>query len=716
MLAPYRVLDLTDGRAELGHVRPRRPRGRRRQGRAAWRRLVAPRAPDRRRRAGGTGQPAVPRLQPRQAQRRPRPRRPRRPARPARPRRHRRLRVRERRARRDGRPRPRLRGAARGAAGPRLRRPVPLRPDRALRPPPRHRPDARRDGRRDGAQRRPRSAPGAHHGAPDLAPRGRRERARRARRPRAPAGDRGGPVRRRLRAGGGLLDRPAGHDRPRHRRQGHRAQRHRAPAEHARHAPRVPLRRRRGLPDRDRRHRPRPAAVDGRERGDHRRLGRRRGLDDVRPADAHGRAARALARGAARRRHRVHDPPLEDGALRGRHRPRRDARPGEHGGGRARARAARRARLLGRRDAAERARAARRRRVRQGRRAPVAWSRPAPDIGEHTREVLDALGPRVRRARPGAVPAGAGAAPARGRAGGRLLLDRRRPDHGQGARRPRRHGRARRARQARRPPAPRRPVQGRHRRRQPLPVLRLVQHVEAVPAARPQAPRRQRHRPPAARVVRHLPRLVHRRDDGRPRPRLRRRPGAEPRHHHGHDVPPRAVRPGSQARRLRLPRGGGQRLLRDHGLGRPPAGRTVQRLHRHHRAALPDHRPAGRARPPPADRRGAVHRPGADGVGAALPRARAARRPGVRSARPAAPATTIRTTRPHDAYPCAGDGPVVRDRRRDRRPVAGAAPGAGRPGVGDGPGARHGRGSPRPHRATSTASWPRSRPATRRAS
>ena len=37
--------------------------------------------------------------------------------------------------------------------------------------------------------------------------------------------------------------------------------------------------------------------------------------------------------------------------------------------------------------------------------APVAWSRPAPDIGEHTREVLDALAPRVVGSRPRAVPA-----------------------------------------------------------------------------------------------------------------------------------------------------------------------------------------------------------------------------------------------------------------------------------------------------------------------
>ena len=46
---------------------------------------------------------------------------------------------------------------------------------------------------------------------------------------------------------------------------------------------------------------------------------------------------------------------------------------------------------------------------------------------------------------------------------------------------------------------------------------------------------------PAAGVVRHRPRLVHRGHDGRPRPRLRRRPRAQPRHRHGDDLPARPV-------------------------------------------------------------------------------------------------------------------------------------------------------------------------------
>ena len=145
-------------------------------------------------------------------------------------------------------------------------------------------------------------------------------------------------------------------------------------------------------------------------------------------------------------------------------------------------------------------RCARRGRSSRRPRTPIAWTRPAPDVGEHTREVLDALG--VRSAGSTSVapsrssprrPASAG-----GRQGRRLLVDRRRTDHGQGARRPRRHRRPRRERPPGRPTAPRRSVQGRHPRHQPLPVLRVVQHVEGVAAARPQAPGRQRDRPPAA--------------------------------------------------------------------------------------------------------------------------------------------------------------------------------------------------------------------------
>ncbi len=57
---------------------------------------------------------------------------------------------------------------------------------------------------------------------------------------------------------------------------------------------------------------------------------------------------------------------------------------------------------------------------------------------------------------------------------------------------------------------------------EPLPVLRFVQHLEAVAGAQPEASRRPRGRQATHRLGGHLPRLVHRRDDGRARPRLRR--------------------------------------------------------------------------------------------------------------------------------------------------------------------------------------------------
>ena len=182
MLAPYRVLDLTDGRAELAtailaglgadvvKVEPPGGAASRHEGQLVdgepdglaslrfhafnrGKRSVVLDLDDRRR------PPAVPR-----------------------PRRHRRLRVRERRPGRDGRPRAGVHRAVRRPTRPRVRRAVTVRAGRPLRPPPRHRPDDRGDGRGDGAQRRARPPPGADHRAPDLVPRGGRERARRARR------------------------------------------------------------------------------------------------------------------------------------------------------------------------------------------------------------------------------------------------------------------------------------------------------------------------------------------------------------------------------------------------------------------------------------------------------------------------------------------------------------------------------------------------------
>ena len=201
----------------------------------------------------------------------------------------------------------------------------------------------------------------------------------------------------------------------------------------------------------------------------------------------------------------------------------------------------------------------------------------------------------------------------------------------------------------------------------------VVQHVEAVAAARPQAPRRQRRRPAAAGVVRRRARLVHRRHDGQPRPRLRRRPRAQPGHHHGHDLPVRPDRPGRPARRLRLPRRRGERLLRDHRLGRPPAGRPVQRLHRHDRAALPDRRccsPRSTTAAAPAR-------------GSSSTRRRWSRRctSSPRSCSTCScPGVSARRNGNHDPHrraarrlPVRRRRPVVRDRRRVRRAVAGAA-------------------------------------------
>ena len=107
------------------------------------------------------------------------------------------------------------------------------------------------------------------------------------------------------------------------------------------------------------------------------------------------------------------------------------------------------------RHAAERADAARRRAVRQGVRArrsrgparrPTSASTPARCS---TRSTAPSATAGAAAATPSRRPTPA--PPARGREGGRLLVDRRRADHGQGARRPRRDRRPRRAR----PPADR---------------------------------------------------------------------------------------------------------------------------------------------------------------------------------------------------------------------------------------------------------------------
>ena len=234
-----------------GDVHPRRPRRRRDQGRAAGRRRVAARGPARRRRARRARQPALPRVQPRQAQRRARPRQ-------------------------RGRPPSSscdlvatadfvFENAGPGAMAGRglgFAALCDARPDLvyvAISP-------FGQDG------------PYAHHLATDLtlaamggamALNG--EPDRRPVRITVPqtwyhaaaegalgalvahhrrAGHGRGPVRRRVRAGGRVLDRAERHDRPRHPGPRHRAQRHGAAAEHADDTARLPVRRRRGRADR----------------------------------------------------------------------------------------------------------------------------------------------------------------------------------------------------------------------------------------------------------------------------------------------------------------------------------------------------------------------------------------------------------------------------------------------------------------------------------
>ena len=251
MLAPYRVLDLTDGRAELASfvlaglgadvIKVEPPGG-------SASRLDAPLAGDEPR---GAGQPALPRLQPRQAQRRARPRRPGAAAGTSSPRRQCRLRGRERRARASW---PR---AASGFDALRQARPdlvyVAISPFGQDGPYAGHHATDLTLSAMGGAMalngepdRRPVriTVPQTwHHAAVEGALGALVAHQRRAL-------DRRGAVRRRVGAGGGVLDRPERDDRPRHPGPEHRAQRHRAPAEHAHDAARVPVRRRRGVPHR----------------------------------------------------------------------------------------------------------------------------------------------------------------------------------------------------------------------------------------------------------------------------------------------------------------------------------------------------------------------------------------------------------------------------------------------------------------------------------
>ena len=236
MLRPYRVARSDRFARRARAADPGRLRRRRDQGRAAGRQpRRAARPPLDTRLPPAAAEPALPRLQPRQAQRR--------------------ARSRQRRG-----PRPHS-AASSPAAISSSRTPAPgamaarrlgfdalreINPrlvyvavtpfgqDGPYAQPPRHRPDAGGDGRHDGVERRRRPAAGAHHACrrPGTTPR------RRAPSPRwSPTARRlttgDGAVRRRLGPGGRLLDRPQRDDRPRHPGQRHRAQRHPAAAQHA---------------------------------------------------------------------------------------------------------------------------------------------------------------------------------------------------------------------------------------------------------------------------------------------------------------------------------------------------------------------------------------------------------------------------------------------------------------------------------------------------
>ena len=391
-------------------------------------------------------------------------------------------------------------------------------------------------------------------------------------------------------------------------------------------------------------------------------VGRRRGLGDVRGphADTERRSSTrcptsASAIASFTRKH------TQGGAVRGRHRRAASTlAPVNTRRRRAGARAPRGARLLASPTACPSGRTLRAPGpfVRAVAHAGRARRARRPTVGEHT---AAGAPPRAapRRRRRTAPPAPAAAAPAlRRRQGRRLLLDRRRADHGQ-VRSP----------TTAPPSCTSRPSNPADRLRLVGPFKDDVAGHQPLPVLRARSTRRScrcssnlKH-PEGLEVAKRLLAWADVCLDSftagtmdAARPRLRRGARAEPGHHHGEHVPDGTDRPGRAARRLRLPR-----RRRSAASTRSPAGttappaRSVQRLHRHDRAALPRRDADRRARPPPPHRRGPVHRPGADGVGAALPRARAARRARCSGTTPRRAGNDAPDAAPHDAYPCAGD-------------------------------------------------------------
>ena len=189
--------------------------------------------------------------------------------------------------------------------------------------------------------------------------------------------DRRGPVRRRLRAGGGVLDRPERDDRPRHPGPGHRAQRHRAAAEHARRrrsSTRAPTARSCLIATTATLVGLMPWMVETGavtpEWAD---------AEDWTTYEARMLTADALVHPLAEVREAITAFTMrhtEAGAVRGRHRPRHHARPGEHRRRRAGAGAPGGPRLLGR-AAACRAVARCARRARSSRPSARRWRGPA---------------------------------------------------------------------------------------------------------------------------------------------------------------------------------------------------------------------------------------------------------------------------------------------------------------------------------------------------
>src|SRR5437016_13124960 len=115
-------------------------------------------------------------------------------------------------------------------------------------------------------------------------------------------------------------------------------------------------------------------------------------------------------------------------------------------------------------------------------------------------------------------------------------------------------------------------------------------------------------------------RELHAARDARVRPRLRGPPAAEPAPGHAQHLPPGADRTARRVPGLRTARGGALGLLRDRGLGGPPARTALRGVHRLRRPApRGDRAPRGR-RSPAADGRGPARRRVAGRGRAPLPR------------------------------------------------------------------------------------------------